>query len=287
MFFSSPQRLAAMREMILANDAAQRQRSLAKLLPWQREDFEGIFEAMDGLPVTVRLLDPPLHEFLPRDAGQQQALARQLGMDARALRQRIFQLREANPMLGHRGCRLAMTYPEIPRMQVRALLEAAAASVKRGIVVRPEVMTPLVMDAREMRVINAIIDEMAGEVMRDTGTRLRYRKGAMIELPRAALLADELARECDFLSFGTNDLTQMMLGISRDDAGQFLPAYLRRGILVHDPFQSLDGEGVGLLMRIAVEKGAALARGSRSASAANTGARLGASGFAMSWGWIM
>jgi len=256
MFFA-PQRIHHMREMILATDAPARCRALAKLLPFQRRDFVGLFTVMRGRPVTIRLFDPPLHEFLPRRESEQLALAQSLGFTLEAVRHRVAQQHEANPMLGHRGDRLAITYPEIAQMQVRAIIEAACFCQKRGIVVAPEIMIPLAADARELEVLKKLADETAAAVMQKRGVKVAYRYGAMIEVPRAALTAGQMARVAEFFSFGTNDLTQMTLGISRDDAGRFLPEYLQKQILPHDPFESLDVEGVGQLVEAAVAAGRA------------------------------
>ncbi|MCY2953002.1 MAG: pyruvate, phosphate dikinase [Planctomycetota bacterium] len=260
MFFS-PGRIGPMRAMILAADASAREKTLAKLLPYQRRDFVGIFKAMNGLPVTIRLLDPPLHEFLPREEGEQRALAKELGLTFHQIQYRVQQLRESNPMLGHRGCRLAVSYPEILIMQVRAIIEAACMCRKRGIQVMPEIMIPLIMDAREIRYLGRIVRQTTGKVMAEAGVRVDYLLGSMIETPRAALMADEIAADAEFFSFGTNDLTQMTFGFSRDDATSFLPDYVNRHILDRDPFATLDQVGVGMLMQSAVEKGRAVRRG--------------------------
>ena len=252
MFFEED-RIAAMREMILSDDAAQRERALAKLLPVQREDFIGIFREMKGLPVTIRLLDPPLHEFLPTDERQLEHLSMVMGVSADRLRQRTKDLHEFNPMLGHRGCRLAITFPEIYEMQVRAILEAALALAKEGSEVHPEIMIPLAMTRGELERMRAIVDKVQKEVL--GGTKVDFSFGTMIELPRAAIMAGELAAVADFFSFGTNDLTQCTMGLSRDDAGKFLPAYVETGVLAKDPFVSLDQEGVGALVNLAIERG--------------------------------
>ncbi len=254
MFFEGD-RITAMREMIVAREEGGRRRALAKLLPMQRLDFEGIFEAMDGLPVTIRLLDPPLHEFLPHGGEETKLLARTLDIPRADLNRIIESLRETNPMLGHRGCRLGITYPEITEMQARAILEAAVRAMRRGINVRPEIMIPLVSTVKEFENQRAIIEDVAERVLGGMGEKIAYLIGTMIELPRAALTAGEIARSAEFFSFGTNDLTQTTLGLSRDDAGRFLPSYIDRGILADDPFQILDTEGVGRLVRIAVEDG--------------------------------
>jgi pyruvate,orthophosphate dikinase len=221
----------------------------------QRTDFEGIFEAMDGYPVTIRLLDPPLHEFLPHGGEESGLLATSLGLSRPELARLVAGLRETNPMLGHRGCRLGITYPEVTEMQARAIFEAAVRAARRGVDVRPEIMVPLVADVTELRHQRALIDGVADQVMGSMGERLPYLVGTMIELPRAALLADELAGVADFFSFGTNDLTQTTFGLSRDDAGRFLPQYLERGLLEADPFQVLDQRGVGKLVQWALRDG--------------------------------
>ncbi len=254
MFFEGD-RITAMREMIVAREEGGRRRALNKLLPMQRQDFEGIFEAMDGLPVTIRLLDPPLHEFLPHGGEESKLLARTLDIPRADLNRIIESLRETNPMLGHRGCRLGITYPEITEMQGRAILEAAVRAMRRGIVVKPEIMIPLVSTVREFDNQKAIIESVAERVLGGMGEKIPYLIGTMIELPRAALTAGKIAESAEFFSFGTNDLTQTTLGLSRDDAGRFLPSYIDRGILADDPFQILDTEGVGRLVRMAVEEG--------------------------------
>jgi pyruvate,orthophosphate dikinase len=254
MFFEGD-RITAMREMIVSRDEAGRRRALAKLLPMQRQDFEGIFEAMNGLPVTIRLLDPPLHEFLPHGGEESKLLARTLGLERQELTRIVESLRETNPMLGHRGCRLGITFPEITEMQGRAIFEAAVRAMRRGIDVRPEIMVPLVATVQEFDNQRAILEEAARQVLGVMGETVSYLIGTMIELPRAALTADEIAASADFFSFGTNDLTQTTFGLSRDDAGRFLPSYVDKGIFPDDPFQVLDGRGVGRLIRIAVEDG--------------------------------
>jgi pyruvate, orthophosphate dikinase len=254
MFFEGD-RITAMREMIVARDEAGRRRALARLLPMQRSDFEGIFEAMNGLPVTIRLLDPPLHEFLPHGGEESKLLARTLGLQRNELSRIVESLRETNPMLGHRGCRLGITYPEITEMQGRAIFEAAVRAMRRGIDVRPEIMVPLVATVKEFEHQRAILENAAQQVLGVMGESVSYLIGTMIELPRAALTADEIATSAEFFSFGTNDLTQTTFGLSRDDAGRFLPSYVDRGIFPDDPFQVLDGRGVGRLIRIAVEDG--------------------------------
>jgi pyruvate,orthophosphate dikinase len=254
MFFEGD-RINAMREMIVARDEGGRRRALAKLLPMQRMDFEGIFEAMNGLPVTIRLLDPPLHEFLPHGGEESKLLARTLNLERAELNRIIEGLRETNPMLGHRGCRLGITYPEITEMQGRAIFEAAVRAKRRGLDVRPEIMIPLVATFGEFDHQRAILEEAARVVLGGMGEDVAYTVGTMIELPRAALTADEIARRAEFFSFGTNDLTQTTFGLSRDDAGRFLPNYVERGILSDDPFQVLDRNGVGKLIGFAVSAG--------------------------------
>jgi pyruvate,orthophosphate dikinase len=256
MFFD-PQRIQNMREMILATDEAGRKKALVKLLPYQREDFVGIFKEMKGLPVTIRLLDPPLHEFLPHNAKDQEALAADLGISAEQVAKRVTQLHEANPMLGHRGDRLAVTYPEILEMQVQAIIEAAIECKRQRIVVLPEIMIPLAGTAKELEYLKKFVDETAQKVMNEKGTKVAYLYGTMIEVPRAAVTADEMAKVAEFFSFGTNDLTQMTFGYSRDDVNSFLPTYLEKEILERDPFQSIDINGVGVLVKMAVQKGRA------------------------------
>ncbi len=253
MFFEGD-RIDAMREMILATDEPTRRKALAKLLPYQREDFIGIFEALDGFPATIRFLDPPLHEFLPHTKEQQMDLSRKLGVDVEVIIKRVAALHEFNPMLGHRGCRLGIAYPEISEMQARAVFEAAAAVQKKGKKVRPEIMIPLVGFARELKLQTEIVHRVAKEVQKETGVKLRYLVGTMIEVPRAALVADKIAEGAEFFSFGTNDLTQTTLGMSRDDSGAFLTVYQENEILPVNPFASVDEEGVGQLMKIAIER---------------------------------
>jgi pyruvate,orthophosphate dikinase len=254
MFFEGD-RITAMREMIVARDEPGRRRALAKLLPMQRGDFEGIFEAMHGFPVTIRLLDPPLHEFLPHGGEDAKRLARRLQITRAELNRIVESLRESNPMLGHRGCRLGIVYPEITEMQGRAIFEAAVRAKRRGIDVHPEIMVPLVATVKELEHQRGILEEAARQTVGAMGEDIPYTIGTMIELPRAALTAAEIATAADFFSFGTNDLTQTTLGLSRDDAGRFLPAYIERGILAEDPFQTLDVKGVGRLVRMAVTDG--------------------------------
>ena len=254
MFFEG-ERILPMREMILADDEAGRRKALAKLLPIQRADFEGLFLAMDGHPVTIRLLDPPLHEFVPHDEAGQRQLAQEMKVSVGKIRMRVDDLHEFNPMLGHRGCRLGITYPEITEMQARAILEAALDARTKGAVVKAEIMVPLVGTVREFNAQAAVIRRTAEQVFAERGERIEYMLGTMIETPRAAVIADSIAKAAEFFSFGTNDLTQMTLGFSRDDAGKFLPDYLRNGIYEHDPFRSIDQKGVGLLVEMAVQKG--------------------------------
>ena len=254
MFFEG-ERIKAMREMILADDVAGRELALAKLLPMQRSDFEGIFEAMAGYGVTIRLLDPPLHEFVPHEEANQLEMAKEMGISVEQIKQKVDGLHEFNPMLGHRGCRLGITYPEITAMQARAIIEAAMNLKAKGIDARPEIMVPLVGTVAELVNQSTIIRATAEKVFAEKGDRIDYLVGTMIEIPRAALTADHIAAEAEFFSFGTNDLTQMTLGYSRDDAGKFLPDYLNRGILKQDPFQVIDQNGVGLLMEIGVNRG--------------------------------
>ena len=254
MFFEGD-RIIAVREMILAEDKPGRERALAKLLPMQRTDFEGIFKAMNGLPVTVRLLDPPLHEFLPHEEDNQKAMAEVLKISVEKVRQKVTALHEFNPMLGHRGCRLAITWPEIYQMQVRAIMEAACSVKKQGVKVLPEIMIPLVGMKKELDLIKQEMVETIDQVFQEKGMKVPYLMGTMIEVPRAALIADRIAQTAEFFSFGTNDLTQMALGFSRDDSGSFMGAYMERGIFEKDPFQSLDQEGVGFLIQLGIEKG--------------------------------
>ncbi len=254
MFFEGA-RIKAMREMILANDEAGRRKALEKLLPIQREDFEGIFEAMHDLPVTVRLLDPPLHEFLPHEEANQKEMAKEMGISPEEIKHKVESLHEFNPMLGHRGCRLGNTYPEISEMQARAIIEAALNLKKKGIKAIPEIMIPLTGTKEEYKMQEQIVRETAEKVFQERGDKIDYLVGTMIEIPRACLIANEISENAEFFSFGTNDLTQMTFGYSRDDIGSFLPIYLEKGLLKHDPFQVLDQEGVGQLVKMAVEKG--------------------------------
>jgi len=254
MFFEGD-RIDAVREMIVATDLEGRRRALLKLLPMQRQDFVDIFRVMDGLPVTVRLLDPPLHEFLPHHDDEIAELATRLGVDPERLRHTVDVLTEANPMLGHRGCRLGITYPEITEMQAQAIFEAACQCAAEGVEVIPEVMVPLVAHVEELRRQTALVRATAERVFAERKRRVAYLVGTMIELPRAAVTADQIADVAEFFSFGTNDLTQTTFGLSRDDAGRFLPQYLESGVLTADPFQTLDQEGVGKLMELAVKLG--------------------------------
>ncbi|QYU67413.1 hypothetical protein J4558_21175 [Leptolyngbya sp. 15MV] len=256
MFFEGD-RIKAMREMILAEERESREKALAKLLPYQRDDFVGIFKAMNGLPVTIRLLDPPLHEFLPHDEKQQKEIADSLGVTLAKVKQRVSMLHEANPMLGHRGCRLCVTYPEILEMQVRAIVEAAIECANGNIRAIPEIMHPLVGTKQELALLRKMTEDVIKKVREEQQFkgRLEIKIGTMIEVPRAAITADEIAEHADFFSFGTNDLTQMTFGYSRDDVNNFLPDYIDQEILEKDPFQTIDQVGVGGLVRGAVEKG--------------------------------
>jgi len=254
----SHERQHAIQEMILADNKEARVKALDKLLPFQRRDFVGIFQAMDGFPVTIRLIDPPLHEFVPHERGKQEELAAELNIDVQTVVRRVEQLHEANPMLGHRGCRLAITYPEILEMQVRAIIEAALECQKGGVKVLPEIMHPLTLDRKELSILEQATRRVAEDLIKKSGAKLNYLVGTMIELPRAALLAAEIAEVADFFSFGTNDLTQTTMGLSRDDAGRFLPDYVdekKAAVFTADPFQSLDTKGVGMLIRWGIEQG--------------------------------
>jgi len=254
----SIERQLAIQEMIVADDKEARQRALDKLLPFQRRDFIGIFEAMNGLPVTIRLVDPPLHEFVPHERAKQEELAKKIGIPVETVIRRVEQLHESNPMLGHRGCRLCITYPEILEMQVRAIIEAAIECQKRGVKVFPEIMHPLVMDRKELKILEVETRRVADALIAQHKVKLNYLVGTMIELPRAALLADQIAEVAEFFSFGTNDLTQTTMGLSRDDAGRFLPEYVdekKAGIFAADPFQTLDQAGVGMLIEWAIARG--------------------------------
>lgn len=254
MFFEGD-RIKAMREMILADGEMGRRKALNKLLPMQRSDFEGIFTAMDGFPVTVRLLDPPLHEFVPHEEAQQAEIAKDLGIELSKVKERVNALQESNPMLGHRGCRLGNTYPEITEMQARAIIEAAINVQKKGVKVLPEIMVPLIGTLAEFKLQEDIIRTTAEKVFAEMGSKVEYMVGTMIEIPRAALTADKIAQSAEFFSFGTNDLTQMAFGYSRDDAGTFLPIYIQKNLLKNDPFQILDQEGVGQLVEMGTSRG--------------------------------
>jgi len=254
----SHERQLAIQEMIVAESREARRKALEKLLPFQRRDFVGLFKAMDGCPVTIRLIDPPLHEFVPHDRAQQEEVARKIGVDPQVVIRRVEQLREANPMLGHRGCRLAITYPEILEMQVRAIIEAAVDCQSQGIKVLPEIMHPLTLDKKELQILTDATRRVADQIIKKAGVKLEYSVGTMIELPRAALLADQVAEVAEFFSFGTNDLTQTVMGLSRDDAGRFLPDYVdekKAGIFPADPFQTLDLPGVGMMIKWAIDRG--------------------------------
>ena len=265
MFFAVD-RIPIVREMIMASDSVSRRAAIAKLLPFQREDFVGIFRAMDGLPVTIRLLDPPLHEFLPNHQEYKELMEERSRLDALGInpeRQKkldlmigtVEKLREANPMLGHRGCRLGITHPEIYGMQVRAIMEAACTVAEQGVRVEPEIMIPLTGTIGEMKLTYEQTKRIADGVTAETGVACKYSIGTMIEVPRAALIADQIAQHAEFFSFGTNDLTQMTFGYSRDDVAKFLPDYLQKGLVPSDPFAVLDQEGVGELVRIGIERG--------------------------------
>jgi pyruvate,orthophosphate dikinase len=254
MFFEGD-RIDAMREMILAEKTEDRQKALDQLLPYQRQDFLGMFRELKGLPATIRFLDPPLHEFLPHDHAQQSALANKMGISVEKIARRVHQLHEFNPMLGHRGCRLGITYPEISAMQARAVFEAAAECQKSGIKAKPEIMIPLVGYKKELDLQVAVVHEVAKQVQAETRVKLSYLVGTMIEVPRGALTADEIAQTAEFFSFGTNDLTQTTLGMSRDDSGSFLPSYQELEIARKNPFATIDQAGVGQLMQLAIEKG--------------------------------
>jgi len=254
MFFQGD-RIQAVREMILADDETGRRRALAKLLPMQRQDFKGILKIMGKLPVTIRTLDPPLHEFLPKSDAEIRELAQVMGVEVDTLRNKVNVLQEFNPMLGHRGCRLGISYPEITEMQSQAIFEAACELRREGKNPFPEVMIPLVGSRQEFHEQRVIVDRVAKQTMQAYGVKVHYSIGTMIELPRACMVADEIAEEAEFFSFGTNDLTQTCLGLSRDDAGKFLPSYVLQGLLPDDPFVSIDRDGVGALMRIAIAKG--------------------------------
>ena len=255
MFFAED-RILAVREMIIAKNEEDRRKALAKILPMQRADFTEIYEALKGMPATIRLLDPPLHEFLPHTEEDILALSKELDIDVEEIKNAVDEKHEFNPMMGHRGCRLAVTYPEIAEMQTRAIIEAAiAVNVERGYNVVPEIMIPLIGEVKELKFVKDVVVKTAEEVMKEKGTKIEYTVGTMIEIPRAALTADEIAKEAEFFSFGTNDLTQMTFGFSRDDAAKFLSSYYDNGIYEQDPFAKLDQTGVGQLVKMAAEKG--------------------------------
>ena len=255
MFFDED-RIPAVREMIVSSNEEQRRAALDKLLPMQKADFKGIYEAMEGRPVTIRFLDPPLHEFLPHDDDDIKSLAKEMKLKFEDLKQIVEGLHEFNPMLGHRGCRLSVTYPEIAEMQTRAVIEAALeVNAEKGLNVVPEIMIPLVGEVKELAYVKSVVTKTADEIIKEAGSDMKYLVGTMIEIPRAALTADAIAKEAEFFSFGTNDLTQMTFGFSRDDAGSFLEDYYKKGIFESDPFAHVDQTGVGQLMEIAVEKG--------------------------------
>jgi pyruvate,orthophosphate dikinase len=254
MFFD-PERIKAVREMILSDDTAGRRKALEKILPMQKGDFIGILTEMKGLPVTIRLLDPPLHEFLPQTDEELKLLSEDMGIPFEKLKTRNKALREVNPMLGHRGCRLGITYPEIYEIQVQAIMEAACELTKQKVKIIPEIMIPLVAHVNELKMMREMVIKVADEVQKKYNIRVPYTVGTMIEVARATITADEIATQADFFSFGTNDLTQTTFGLSRDDGGRFLPYYVEKGILDDDPFIILDQEGVGTLMKIGVEKG--------------------------------
>ena len=241
--------------MIVSKTVEQREKALAKLLPMQRGDFENLYKSMRGYPVTIRLLDPPLHEFLPHDDNEIKDLAKEMNMTFEELKQVVVSLHEFNPMMGHRGCRLDVTYPEIARMQTRAIIEAAINVNKDGMNVVPEIMIPLIGDTKELKYVKNIITETADKVIRDADIKMKYEIGTMIEIPRACIIADKIAEDAEFFSFGTNDLTQLGFGFSRDDAGKFLKSYYEKNIYEFDPFQKIDQEGIGSLVKIAVELG--------------------------------
>jgi pyruvate,orthophosphate dikinase len=256
MFFEG-NRIISVRKMILADDKAGREAALQELLPIQRKDFEGLFSAMKGRPVTIRLIDPPLHEFLPADENAEMEMAEVLSVALNKVKNKIAELHEFNPMLGHRGCRLGITYPEIIQMQTRAIMEAAINVKKKGIKVHPEIMIPLVGETGEIKICKQVIEETIEQVFKERKVKIPYMIGTMIEVPRAALIADKIAEDAEFFSFGTNDLTQMTCGFSRDDAGRFLKEYIEKGIFEKDPFQVLDQEGVGELVIMGIKKGRA------------------------------
>jgi pyruvate,orthophosphate dikinase len=254
MFFEG-ERIWAVREFILAQDLGTREKALKKLLPYQSKDFEGIFKEMNGLPVTIRLLDPPLHEFLPNNEPGIKEMAMRMKVSSGKIKDLVKKLHEMNPMLGHRGCRLSITYPELCVMQTTAIIEAACNMAKKNIKVLPEIMIPLIGTKAEFDYLEAIVRKTAEKIIKKRGISVKYLVGTMIEIPRAALAAEEIAEGAEFFSFGTNDLTQMTFGYSRDDAGVFLPGYIEKKILMEDPFQSVDQDGVGQLIRLGIERG--------------------------------
>lgn len=253
MFFSE-ERIFNFRRMIIATTEEQRKEALSKILPYQREDFEGLFSGMNNLPVIIRFLDPPLHEFLPHTDSEMEELANSMGVAFDVIKNKVESLKEFNPMMGHRGCRLDVTYPEIAKMQTRAVIEAAINVTLRGFKVIPEIMIPLIGDMNELKYVKKLITDEASKVFEENRMRIDYKVGTMIEIPRATLIADEIASEAEFFSFGTNDLTQLTYGFSRDDASKFLKDYYDKKIFLHDPFQSIDEEGVGKLVDISVRK---------------------------------
>ena len=245
-----------MRKMILSDTVEDREKALEELIPYQKGDFKAMYKVLKGKPMTVRYLDPPLHEFLPKEDDEIKALAKEMKVTIKALKNKCASLHEFNPMMGHRGCRLAVTYPEIAKMQTRALMEAAIeVSIEEGFSITPEIMIPLVGEVKELKFVKDIVIETAEQVKKEKKSNMEYHIGTMIEIPRAALTADEIAKEAEFFSFGTNDLTQMTFGFSRDDAGKFLDSYYERKIYEQDPFARIDQKGVGQLVKIAVEKG--------------------------------
>ena len=254
MFFDQ-QRIMAVRQMIVSKTAEQREQALNKLLPMQRGDFEELYKSMNGYPVTIRLLDPPLHEFLPHEDSEILELSKEMNITFDELKQVVVSLHEFNPMMGHRGCRLDVTYPEIARMQTKAIIEAAINVNKEGMNIVPEIMIPLIGDAKELKFVKNIITETADKVINEANVNLKYEIGTMIEIPRACLIADKIAEDAEFFSFGTNDLTQLGFGYSRDDAGKFLKSYYEKNIYEFDPFQRIDQEGIGKLVRLAAELG--------------------------------
>ena len=254
MFFD-PDRISAIREMIVSKTSEQREKALNKLLPMQRGDFEGLYKAMNGYPVTIRLLDPPLHEFLPHEDTEISELAKDMGMSFEELKEIVVNLHEFNPMMGHRGCRLDVTYPEIAKMQTKAIIEAAINVNREGMNIVPEIMIPLIGDSKELKFVKEIITKTADNVIVSSGESLNYHVGTMIEIPRACLIADKIAEDAEFFSFGTNDLTQLTFGFSRDDAGKFLKSYYEKNIYEFDPFAKIDQVGVGKLVKMAVDLG--------------------------------